>query len=645
MTVSTSESVIQYDGNGATVAFPVPFRFLASADLVVTKTSAAGIDTILVMGADYSVSGAGALNGGSVTTTVAPATGEHLTISREMTPIQETDLRNQGKYFAQTHENVFDFLTMLIQQSLAGTNGSIRVSKSDPEPNRLPGVVSRANLLMGFDSNGNPIAVAPISGSASDLALQLINALDPTKGTALIGHRGRTLRNRLDDSVSVKDFGAVGDGSTDDTSAIQAALDSSFQNVFFPEGEYLVSSPLVVSGFGKTIYGLNPGTTRITAAHTTGDILTVNAAYSRVRGLWFHCYLARTSGIHVSLANSLSVVEDCEFRGHFIGIKTIGAINRILNCVFQEPSPGATHIHVSGGDTSQTIDFCLMGGTNASIGILTDNSAALIISNTSVLEAAQCLRVAPGNGQFVASLKAHDCFFDTADYGIVLNTSGTGQINRMKFIDCWTSSMSQYGVLIDSSTGGPINGVDFICHEGQLNALDGVILIGSNTQNIRFNGGTFCQNGGAGISIQNGVTNTHLNDVHAGAGDGLSGNATGLFVGTGCTGTKINNCNFVGNTGSQVNSSTTLLAAGNVGYKTKNNGSAQINSGTTSIVVNHGLARTPLVGELIVCPSSGLASASEFWVGGLTSIQFTISVDANPGTNITFNWMADLESR
>ncbi|TBV95315.1 hypothetical protein E0E53_13175, partial [Azotobacter chroococcum] len=187
MTVSTSESVIQYDGNDATVAFPVPFRFLASGDLVVTKTTADGLDHVLVMGTDYSVAGAGALNGGTVTMATAPASAERLTISREMIPLQETDLRNQGKYLAQTHENVFDYLTMLIQQNAGGLRQVIRVSATDPDPARLPNAAFRANMLMGFNSSGDPVPVAPVSGSASDLALQLLNTADPSKGAAMVG--------------------------------------------------------------------------------------------------------------------------------------------------------------------------------------------------------------------------------------------------------------------------------------------------------------------------------------------------------------------------------------------------------------------------------------------------------------------------
>lgn len=58
---------------------------------------------------------------------------------------------------------------------------------------------------------------------------------------------GSTLRNvsdKLKEFVSVKDFGAVGDGVTDDTTAIQAALTASLQVCF--DGSYKISAPLIL---------------------------------------------------------------------------------------------------------------------------------------------------------------------------------------------------------------------------------------------------------------------------------------------------------------------------------------------------------------------------------------------------------------
>ena len=55
---------------------------------------------------------------------------------------------------------------------------------------------------------------------------------------------------KLSEYVSVKDFGAVGDGVADDTAAIQAAIDygqTSGQAVYIPASDYLVSSSIVIS--------------------------------------------------------------------------------------------------------------------------------------------------------------------------------------------------------------------------------------------------------------------------------------------------------------------------------------------------------------------------------------------------------------
>ena len=76
-----------------------------------------------------------------------------------------------------------------------------------------------------------------------------------TSGTTAFGAhtpsyvRGCVGAANTDGIVSVLDFGAVGDGVTDDTAAIQRAINSNggISSVYFPAGDYVVSSALIVT--------------------------------------------------------------------------------------------------------------------------------------------------------------------------------------------------------------------------------------------------------------------------------------------------------------------------------------------------------------------------------------------------------------
>lgn len=131
MTVSSENRRADYNGDGATVAFPTGFRFLQDSDLKVIKTViATGIESVLTLNSDYTVVGAGDDSGGTVTTNVAPASSEKLSILRSVSLTQETDYVENDEFPAESHEKALDKLTMISQQLQEVSDRTLKLSES-----------------------------------------------------------------------------------------------------------------------------------------------------------------------------------------------------------------------------------------------------------------------------------------------------------------------------------------------------------------------------------------------------------------------------------------------------------------------------------------------------------------------------------
>ncbi|ELV2262741.1 right-handed parallel beta-helix repeat-containing protein, partial [Escherichia coli O26] len=208
MTVSTEVDHNEYTGNGVTTTFHYTFRIFKKSDLVVQVVDLNDNITVLTLDTDYTVTGAGGYVGGNVILATALANGYQISISRELPVTQETDLRNQGKFFAEVHEDALDKLTMLIQQvrswfslalrkpsfaanyydamdnyirnlrapsrpkdaatkdyvdilSGASLSRSLRVPESFI--NELPDADGRKNKTLSFDNSGSPLLLDPES--------------------------------------------------------------------------------------------------------------------------------------------------------------------------------------------------------------------------------------------------------------------------------------------------------------------------------------------------------------------------------------------------------------------------------------------------------------------------------------------------
>ncbi|EJJ29696.1 hypothetical protein [Rhizobium sp. CF142] len=105
-----------YNGDGIATAFEYKFKILEPRHLQVIRTDASGTDSILVLDADYTVTGIGNDSGGSAVIIPAPANGTKITLLLDVPFTQETDLENQGAYYAETVEQALDLVVMRLQQ-------------------------------------------------------------------------------------------------------------------------------------------------------------------------------------------------------------------------------------------------------------------------------------------------------------------------------------------------------------------------------------------------------------------------------------------------------------------------------------------------------------------------------------------------
>lgn len=235
MLVSNNVYKNRYVYDGAQFNFPISFPFLDEKHIQVryAKRGQEDTDSHIMNPSYYMITGAGNPAGGVLTRLSNWEPGIVIVIIRDVPITQLHQYTQYDNFPAESHEDALAKLTMICQELDEICSRAITVpatSKKVPQEwwKAIYDEITHARdqVLAGLTLAGN------VTGATMVVA----------DGTTT----PRSISDRLADIVNVKDFGAKGDGVTDDTEAIQAALLLAVKGVFFPAGTYITTKTLVV---------------------------------------------------------------------------------------------------------------------------------------------------------------------------------------------------------------------------------------------------------------------------------------------------------------------------------------------------------------------------------------------------------------
>ena len=230
---------VHYVASGGQNVFIYPFPIFEPNDIEVRVDG-------LLLGTGYTVAGAGTSTGGTVAFDVAPSIGTRVLLRRRLRPERTTDFQSNGVLRAAVLNDELDRQTAAIQEVADDLTGTIRLDPGETGKRlTLPLLPARANRLLGFDSLGD---------------LCVVSRDEATLSVPFPGGIPRTVGDKLNERLSARDFGATGDGVTDDGSALQAAMNAaalSGKHLEIGAGTYRTTVPLVLPGgaAGLTMQG------------------------------------------------------------------------------------------------------------------------------------------------------------------------------------------------------------------------------------------------------------------------------------------------------------------------------------------------------------------------------------------------------
>jgi len=311
-----------YNGNGVTTAFDYEFRVLNEGHLRVVHTDATGTETDLTLNSDYTVTGVGDAGGGQVIVTTPPAgasgddPAEKITILLDVPFTQETDLENQGAYYAETVEAALDLAVMRDQQLQEQIDRSLKIPPSS-DNTALDGLIQNVTRLASSADNIDTVAdnIASVNTAADNIA-EIIAApanatiattqagISTTKATESADARDAAVAAQAAAELARDEAQAASPGAVKVTNADTTLGKLSDKIEVAGDGSAAVTNPGANEKLTITVLGVPIGTTiYVNATSAPAGFLKENGAlYSKTTyaALWA---FAQASGRVVSEAN------------------------------------------------------------------------------------------------------------------------------------------------------------------------------------------------------------------------------------------------------------------------------------------------------------------------------------------------------
>lgn len=159
--------------------YPFSFRIFGETDLAVTACSAASpsVPTLLTYLTHYTVTGANDADGGEVTLTAPVAAtyaGYTLDIRSNTPHDQPTNIRNQGRFLPEIHEDALDHLERQMQDAFRQLRACVRYPDNVLSDGMMTPLSAWVSKYLTIDSNGN---LTPAVLSATTVTAAIVTSL------------------------------------------------------------------------------------------------------------------------------------------------------------------------------------------------------------------------------------------------------------------------------------------------------------------------------------------------------------------------------------------------------------------------------------------------------------------------------------